>query len=129
MEPIPRLSTSREAPQYVELLLAGHEIADPPSAEDFIAQLEHSISRIVSDCGTDCLYDRCPTDFLAYLAGRYFETREWVSAAHQALSKFDLIVFVPIEHPDRINTGSTILDNELALTSCEVTSTPKRSTR
>jgi GTPase SAR1 family protein len=90
---------------YAELLLAGHEFADPPSADDFVAQLEHSIARIGSDNGTDRLYDRCPADFLAYLAATDFETREWIGAAHDALSTIDLIVFVPIEQLDRIRSG------------------------
>ena len=33
------------------------------------------------------------------------ETREWISAAHGTLSTIDLIVYVPIEQPDRISTG------------------------
>ena len=33
------------------------------------------------------------------------ETREWISAAHGTLSTIDLIVFVPIEQPDRISPG------------------------
>ena len=90
---------------YAELLLDGHEFAEPPSAEDFVTQLEHSISRISSDSGTDRIFDRCPADFLAYLAATNFETREWISAAHDALSTIDLIVFVPIEQPDRISSG------------------------
>ena len=90
---------------YAELLLTGHEFRDPPSADDFVAQLEHSISRISSDSGTDRIFDRCPADFLAYLAATNFETREWISAAHDALSTIDLIVFVPIEQPDRISPG------------------------
>ena len=90
---------------YAELLLDGHEFAEPPSAEDFVTQLEHSISRIGGDSGTNRLYDRCPADFLAYLAATNVETREWISAAHGTLSTIDLIVYVPIEQPDRISTG------------------------
>jgi predicted ATPase len=89
---------------YCELLDEGHGFADPPSVYDFLAQLDHSIARLRSDHGAHRLYDRCPADFLAYLAAAkaHDAARERLGAASEALRTLDLIVFVPIERPDRI---------------------------
>jgi predicted ATPase len=88
---------------YYELLEEGCAIGDPPTADDFLAQLEHSITRISEDRGCNRLYDRCPTDFLAYLAAikAPHTPREWLDAATRAMATLDLLVFVPIEQPDR----------------------------
>ncbi|MGH7639130.1 MAG: AAA family ATPase, partial [Gemmatimonadaceae bacterium] len=52
----------------------------------------------------DVIYDRCPADFLAYLSalGAHDSVSEWLRPAADALATLDLIVFVPIEQPDRI---------------------------
>jgi hypothetical protein len=89
---------------YVELRDEGHIFADRPSVEDFLTQLERSIAQLTSDRAPDVLYDRCPADFLAYLTALKAQDsiREWITPTTHALSTLDLIVFVPIERPDRI---------------------------
>jgi hypothetical protein len=93
---------------YLELLDEGHIFADRPSVEDFLAQLERSIAQVTSDRAPDVLYDRCPTDFLAYLTALQAEdsVRDWIASTTHALSTLDLIVFVPIEQPDRIASAA-----------------------
>lgn len=92
------------AEPYYELLDEGEVFADNPSVDDFVAQLERSIARLTSDLAADILCERCPADFLAYLGALRADDsiREWLVPAGDALNTLDLVVFVPIEQPDRI---------------------------
>jgi predicted ATPase len=89
---------------YYELLDEGHDFSDPPSAEDIVPQLERSLARLNGAPGRDVLFDRSPLDFLAYLIALDGPdaAREWIPEVEEALAHLDLIVFVPIERPDRI---------------------------
>ena len=87
----------------------GHEFAHPPSLEDFELQLERSIENI-EQAPADALFDRSPVDFIAYSLTHpeadAFDTSAWLSRVQAALDELDLIVFVPIEDPDRIAVAS-----------------------
>ena len=91
---------------YYLLEEEGHAFAETPCLEDFELQLQRSI-RIVEESQGDCLFDRCPSDFLAYLithedsAG--FDLHGWLPRIRDAMQRLDLIVFVPIEEPDRVS--------------------------
>jgi len=84
----------------------GHAFADPPSLEDFLAQLRRSLEILEGDRAPDLLLDRCPADFLAYLLthleAEAFDVEEWLPRIRPALGALDLVVHVPIEQPDRI---------------------------
>jgi len=84
----------------------GHAFADPPSLEDFVAQLRRSLELLEEDRAPDLLLDRCPTDLLAYLLtheeAEAFDLEEWLPRIRAALCALDLVVHVPIEQPDRI---------------------------
>jgi predicted ATPase len=89
---------------YHQLVEEGHEFAEMPSLEDFELQLRRSI-----DClgeGGDQLFDRCPADLLAYLVTHEdadaFDLDAWLSRARVAMRQLDLVVYVPIEQPDRV---------------------------
>jgi len=90
---------------YALLEEEGYEAADPPSIDDFQAQLERSL--VALETGEDdVLFDRCPADVLAYLlthdhAGA-FDADEWLERIASAMKTLDLVVFVPVEEPDRI---------------------------
>ena len=90
---------------YHQLEEEGYEHADPPSIEDFEAQLERSIASFEGG-ERDALFDRCPADVLAYLfthADRDgFDPDGWIDRACEAMATLELVVFVPIEEPDRI---------------------------
>ena len=92
------------AEPYYQLLDEGEVFADNPSVDDFVTQLERSISTLTSEHAAEILCERCPADFLAYLGalGADDYIREWLIPAADALRTLDLIVFVPIEQPDRI---------------------------
>lgn len=91
---------------YYTLLDEGHPFAAEPAAEDFEIQLERSIMSLAGMPAERVLFDRCPADFLAYLAvlpGVDPATLAyWTSTARDVVGDLDLIVFVPIERPDRI---------------------------
>lgn len=92
----------------------GHEFSHPPSVEDFEAQLERSLEDL-SGGGDDVLFDRCPVDFLAYLAvhedAESVDAEEWLPRVRDALATLDLIVFVPIEERDRIELSASDADD------------------
>jgi len=83
----------------------GHKFAEMPGREDFELQLERSLECIAGS-GEDCLFDRCPADLLAYLLTHResdgFDLGRWLSRARNAMRRLDLIVFVPVENPDRV---------------------------
>jgi hypothetical protein len=90
---------------YYLLEEEGHQFAEVPSLEDFELQLDRSIQCIVSSA-TDSLFERCPVDFLAYLFVhrdfKGFDVATWLPRVQDAVEQLDLIVFVPVEDPDRI---------------------------
>jgi predicted ATPase len=92
----------------------GFEFASPPTLEDFEAQLERSIASVL-ESAEDALFDRCPVDLLAYLLvhpdADAFDLEEWVPRARAALERLELVVFVPIESPDRIVRASSEEDD------------------
>jgi predicted ATPase len=96
----------QEEPYYV-LLDEGHDFGEIPGIEDFETQLEKSVQSLnESELGADVLFDRCPADFLAYALtheGREaFDFARWLPVARQSMSTLDMVVFVPVERPDRI---------------------------
>jgi predicted ATPase len=90
---------------YAALVEDGFEFSHPPSLEDFEAQLEWSLARL-DEGDSDVLFDRCPADVLAYIAEHEdadtFDLDAWLPRVRAALETLDLIVFVPLESPDRI---------------------------
>jgi hypothetical protein len=52
---------------YHLMISEGDLFSDPPTAEDYEAQLERSASVITGTSASDVIFDRCPIDFLAYL--------------------------------------------------------------
>jgi len=90
---------------YHQLEEEGHEFAAIPSVEDFELQLERAIA-CLDGGGEDQLFDRCPADLLAYLLvhpdGDGFDLDDWLPRARAAMRRLDLVVYVPIERPDRV---------------------------
>jgi predicted ATPase len=116
-ERLPRYATVDEP--YFLLEEEGYEAAAEPSVEDFEAQLERSLSAL-EDQGTNVLFDRCPADILAYLLVHddraTFDADDWLERVNDALKSLDLVVFVPVESPDRIAVPShEELDHRMAV--------------
>lgn len=100
---LPKYETVEEP--YHVLEEEGYEFTDPPALEDFEAQLERSIEAL-NESEANTLFDRCPADFLAYLAehedAESFDEDAWLPRVREAMEALDLVVFVPIEARDRI---------------------------
>jgi hypothetical protein len=83
----------------------GYEFAEMPSIEDFELQLERSIESM-DERAPNIIFDRCPADILGYLLSHIdveaFDLAEWLPRIKSAIRKLDLIVYLPIEEPDRI---------------------------
>ena len=96
--------TSVEEPYYL-LQEEGYEFAELPTIEDFELQLERSIESL-DEQTPDVIFDRCPADILGYLLEHTdvdaFDLDAWLPRARTAINTLDLIVFLPIEVPDRI---------------------------
>lgn len=112
---LPKYATVEEP--YHLLEEEGHDFAAMPSVEDFELQLERSIE-CLNESGPDVIFDRCPVDLLGYLLthaeAEEFDLDAWRPRVEAAMEKLDLIVFLPVEQPDRIALPSSE-DAELRL--------------
>lgn len=88
----------------------GHTFPEMPSLDDFEQQLERSIESI-GQSEKDCLFDRCPSDLVAYLIthedSHAFDLDRWLPRVRSALQQLDLVIFVPIEVPDRVTVSDS----------------------
>jgi hypothetical protein len=86
----------------------GYEFAEEPTLEDFELQLKQSL-HCLGETGADAVFDRCPLDILGYLTthqdAEAFDLEEWLPRVRESMSTLDLIVFVPVEEPDRVPVG------------------------
>lgn len=96
--------TAIDEPYYL-LELEGHAFADPPTAEDFEHLIARSIALLAEAPRDAVVFDRSPADYLAYLAacGSGNIPCELMAAVARALPTLDVVVFVPIERPDRVS--------------------------
>lgn len=93
---------------YLHLLAEGHDFAATPSVDDIEAQLERSISLVSSHAESNAVFERCPIDYLAYLAALKVDRETltyWIEASSAAVSAIDGIIFVGVEQPDRIHVS------------------------
>lgn len=90
---------------YHALEEEGHAFGEMPSFDDFMLQLERSIES-VTQSGPDAIFDRSPLDIVAYLEtheeSAAFDIAEWSERVESAMAMLPLLVFVPVESPDRI---------------------------
>lgn len=105
-ELVPHLSgfTAVDEPYYL-LADERHAFGDPPTVDDFASLFDRSVSLLTKHQPGSVLFDRSPADYLAYLAALRPGTgmRDQVTEAAHALATLDLVVFVPIERPDRVD--------------------------
>ena len=87
----------------------GFEFGDPPALDDWMEQLRRSLEELEGEASRIYLLERCPLDLVAY--ARVHEDRDaldledWVPRIREAMQTLDLVVFVPIEQPDRVPVG------------------------
>lgn len=102
-ESLPQYRTLAE-PYYL-LQEEGAAFADPPAIEDFELQLERSLENM-DERAPNVIFDRCPADILGYLLvhadADAFDLDAWLPRIRTAMGSLDLVVFVPVETPDRM---------------------------
>lgn len=108
---LPFVTATDEA--YHLLVAEGHLFADPPGVDDYELMFHRAVAQLGGGQAGHRLFDRCPVDYLAYAAasrghdaGRL---RDMTGAAVATLGTIDLIVYVPIEAPDRIDGAMVTL--------------------
>jgi len=98
---------------YWDLAQQGVAFSSEPSTDEFVEQLDHSVSMILGAASEpNIIFDRCPLDFIAYLEilGEN-DGVEWTPTGQQqanieaALATLDLIIFLPLSTPDDIATA------------------------
>lgn len=89
---------------YEELQEQGYIFSETPNLEDLSLQLQHALKQIEMD-ELDVLFDRSPIDLLAYIhvIGGAEASRSFYLQVKEAMDEIDLLVFVPVENPDRID--------------------------
>ena len=95
---------------YYALMAEGHAFAAQPSREELELLLERSCVSLVANDAPNLLLDRCPADYLGYLVaapGPLSDVLDrWFERASAAMRTLDLVVFVPVEDPDRIHPSA-----------------------
>ncbi|HEY0763677.1 MAG TPA: AAA family ATPase [Pyrinomonadaceae bacterium] len=77
----------------------GEEFGAEPCVEDFQRQLEFNLERLGQHSADEnVIYERCPVDFLAYIATLNQRSAEaLVDSISEALKHLDLIVYLPFD--------------------------------
>ena len=113
----------------------GEEFSEEPNVEDLRRQLEFNIDRLRQHApGENIIYERCPIDFLAYVAALEPGSVEaLLGPVSTAMQNLDLILYLPLdknqilesEYPklqkavDR-RLKTMLLDDELGIISARV---------
>jgi predicted ATPase len=89
---------------YYRLAAEGHAFSEPPTYDDFSLLFERALALVNQPSSHDLLFDRSPADYLAYLSALEpgAISREQVTQSGAAMATIDVVVFVPIEQPERI---------------------------
>jgi nicotinamide riboside kinase len=94
---------------YHQMVDEGYEFPEVPSGEDFFEQLKVWKASIQKS-GDSVIFDRSPLDFYAYALSlrphEPFDKQELIELCQEALEDLDLIIFCPVEEPDRIGLSS-----------------------
>ena len=80
----------------------GEEFSAEPRVEDFFRQLEFNIDRLKQHArGERVIYERCPLDFLAYIAALDLHASEAaLGLVSDAIQHLDLILYLPLDNND-----------------------------
>ena len=103
----------------------GEEFSEEPCVDDFYRQLEFNVERLKHHTReARVVYERCPIDFLAYIA--VLDPKSAESVLHQVIEgmqHLDLVVYLPLDHNDDIEAEYPKLrkavDRRLSAIYCE----------
>lgn len=88
---------------YLQMESKGYLFPEIPATEDYIAQFRCSLQQMAGS-SANTIFDRCPLDLLAYI--HVTDKDRNIQMLYQemltALDQVDLLIFVPVETPDRI---------------------------
>ena len=78
----------------------GEEFSEEPCVEDFYRQLEFNVERLKHHTHEPhVIYERCPIDFLAYIAALDAKSAESVlDQVIEGIQHLDLIVYLSLDH-------------------------------
>lgn len=78
----------------------GEEFSEEPNVEDFQRQLEFNVERLKHHAReARVIYERCPIDFLAYIATLDTKSAESVlDQVIEGMQHLDVIVYLPLDH-------------------------------
>jgi predicted ATPase len=103
----------------------GEEFAAEPCVEDFVRQLEFNVERLrLHARGERVIYERCPIDFLAYIAVLDSQAIEPVlGTIAESMQHLDLIVYLPLADNNHMNVEYAKLrkavDRQLSAIYCD----------
>lgn len=88
---------------YLQLESKGYLFPEIPATEDYVSQFRHSLQQIVNSAD-HTIFDRCPLDLLAYIhvTDKNKNIEIYYQEMRTALEQIDLLIFVPVETPDRV---------------------------
>lgn len=109
---------ARSLPSYVTveepydtLVTLGHAFAERPIPADFEQLVLESCRSLTRRKARHVLFDRCAADYYAYLltidAGSVVTDTALFHDVADAMARLDLVVFVPVERPDRIRVDAS----------------------
>jgi AAA domain-containing protein len=88
------------AEPYEILVERGYDFADPPGVDDFVVQLKQSLFSLRRQ-SPDLIFDRCPLDFLGYIAAspgaERFDLEAWREPIARAMRSLDLVIAVHVD--------------------------------
>lgn len=88
---------------YLQMESKGYLFPEIPTTEDYIAQFRYSLQEI-GKSSNNIIFDRCPLDLLAYIhvVDKDKNIQIYYQEMLTAMNQIDLLIFVPIETPDRV---------------------------
>jgi hypothetical protein len=112
-----RLPGYRIVPEpYETLENRGYEFDHPPSVEDFVMQLRHSILTL-GQPWPNAIFERCPLDFLGYIqaspGAERFNLERWRAPINSAMNSLDLVVVLHLD--PRHDPGIVVEDSAFRL--------------
>lgn len=97
---------------YLQLEEEGYIFSAIPTLDDYIEQFNFSVNQIANS-ENNVIFDRCPLDILAYIYAKSKKKniQTYYEEMTSAMSRIDLLIFVPIETPDLIICQASDLPN------------------
>ena len=96
---------------YYMMVAEGYAFGELPAADDFEEMLDRSLDVLRATSTPDAIFDRCVVDYVGYLIALGADDRaasdDRLDRITRGIASLDLIVFVPIERPDRIDVSVT----------------------